>query len=141
MSQSPDHPSTAAAAALLADLAATRVGLGVSRIHGIGVFALADLPAGTADLFAPPAAWVPVPEADVQALPPAARRLVENHCLWDAGVYYVPPHGFRVVDVVTYLNHSDAPNLRQEDGGDRFVTIRDVAAGEELTVDYGSLET
>jgi hypothetical protein len=141
MSHAVDHPCPAAVAALLADLASTRVGLAPSPIHGIGVFALTDLPAGTADLFAPPVDWVPVPEADVHALPPAARRLVENHCLWDAGVYYVPPHGFRVVDVVTYLNHSTAPNLRQEGGGDRFVTTRDVAAGEELTVDYGSLET
>ena len=127
--------------ALLADLAATRVGLGPSAIHGVGVFALAPLPAGTSDLFAPPAAWVPVPEADVAALPPHARTLVETHCLWDAGVYYLPPHGFRVVDVVTYLNHSHTPNLRQLAGGDRFETVRDVAAGEELTVDYGTLET
>ena len=44
-------------------------------------------------------------------------------------------------DVVTFLNHSDEPNLRQLDGGDRFVTTRDVTAGEELTVDYGSLDS
>jgi SET domain-containing protein len=43
--------------------------------------------------------------------------------------------------VVTYLNHSDEPNLRQVDGGDDFETTRDVRAGEELTLDYGTLET
>ncbi len=128
-------------AALLAELAATRVGLAPSVIHGIGVFALADIPAGTSDLFAPPAAWVPVAEADVAALPPHARKLVDTYCLWDSGMYYLPPHGFRVIDVVTYLNHSAVPNVRQLDGGDRFETVRDVAAGEELTVDYGTLET
>ncbi len=126
---------------LLADLAATRVGLAPSPIHGIGVFALADIPAGVRDLFAPPRPWVPVSDAVVNALPPHARKLVETYCLWDAGTYYLPPHGFRVVDVVTYLNHADAPNLRQVDGGDYFETTRDVTAGEELTIDYGSLET
>ncbi len=126
---------------LLADLTTTRVGLAPSPVHGIGVFALTDIPAGTRDLFAPPRPWVPVPEADVTALPPHARKLVETYCLWDAGVYYLPPHGFRVVDVVTYLNHADAPNLRQLDGGDYYETTRAVTAGEELTIDYGTLET
>ena len=126
---------------LLADVAATRIGLAPSAIHGIGVFALADLPAGTADLFAPPAPWVPVSEAEVVALPPAARRLVETYCLWNAGRYFLPPHGFRVVDLATFLNHADDPNLKQVDGGDQFVTTRDVRAGEELTLDYGDLDT
>lgn len=130
---SPEH--------LLADVAATRIGLAPSAIHGVGVFALADIPAGTADLFAPPRPWVPVPEAAVSGLPPHARRLVETYCLWDAGRYFLPPHGFRVVDLATFLNHSDDPNLSQEDGGDWFVTTRDVKAGEELTLDYGSLDT
>jgi len=129
------------AADLLADVATIRVGLAPSPIHGIGVFALCDIPAGANDLFAPPRPWVPVPEGEVEKLPPHARRLVETYCLWDDGVYFVPPHGFRVLDVVTYLNHSDTPNLRQVNGGDWFETVRDVLAGEELTIDYGSLQT
>lgn len=125
---------------LLHDIRTTRIGLAPSPIHGIGVFALADIPEGTRDLFSPPRPWVPVPEAEVDALPPHARRLVQTYCLWDAGTYYLPPDGFRVLDVVMYLNHSDTPNLRPVDGGDFYVTTRDVKAGEELTVDYGTLE-
>lgn len=128
------------AADLLADIATTRVGLAPSPIHGIGVFALADIPAGTRDLFSPPRPWVPVPEAEVQALPPPARRLVQTYCLWDAGTYYLPPDGFRVFDLVMYLNHSDEPNLKSVNGGDQFVTTRAVKTGDELTVDYGTLE-
>ena len=43
-------------------------------------------------------------------------------------------------DLVTFLNHSDTPNLRSVNGGDYFVTTRAVRRGEELTVDYGTLE-
>ena len=126
---------------LLADVAATRVGLAPSAVHGVGVFALADIPAGTTGLFSRPAAWPRVPEAEVDALPEPARRLVRTYCLWDAGWYHLPPHGFRVMDLTAFLNHSDTPNLRQLGGGDDFVTTRNVAAGEELTVDYNALRT
>jgi SET domain-containing protein len=127
-------------AELLYDVRTTRIRLGPSPIHGIGVFAAADIPAGTRDLFSPPRPWVPVPEAEVESLPPPARQLVQTYCLWDEGVYYLPPDGFRIFDLVMYLNHSAEPNLRPVNGGDFYETTRDVKAGEELTVDYGKLE-
>ena len=61
-------------AELLADLAGTRIAVAPSEIHGVGVFALADIPVGTRDLFSPPREWVPLPLAAVEALPPPARR-------------------------------------------------------------------
>jgi SET domain-containing protein len=65
---------------------------------------------------------------------------VQTYCLWDAGTYFLPPDGFRILDLVMYLNHSDEPNLRSVSGGDYYATTRDVRAGEELTVNYGTLE-
>jgi hypothetical protein len=64
---------------------------------------------------------------------------VGTDCLWEAGVDFLPPHGSRVVDVVTSLNLSDEPNLSRG-GGDRSVSVRDVTTGEVLTVDDGTLE-
>jgi len=126
---------------LLADIAATRIALAPSEIHGVGVFALADIPVGTRDLFSPPRAWVPLPLAAVEALPPYARELAERYCLNDGENYFVPHHGFRVYDLVVFLNHSSVPNLRSVDAGDYFETISAVTAGDELTVDYETLET
>ena len=126
---------------LLADIAGTRIALAPSEIHGVGVFALVDIPSGTRDLFSPPRDWVPLPIAAVEALPPHALELVQRYCLYDEENYFVPPHGFRVYDLVVFLNHSSNPNLQSVDGGDYFVTTRRVAAGEELTVDYETLET
>ena len=128
-------------AELLADLAATRIALAPSEIHGVGVFALVDIPRGVRDLFSPPREWVPVPVAAVEALAPHLRDLVQRYCLNDGENYFLPPHGFRVYDLVVFLNHSPNPNLRSVDGGDYFETTRPIAAGEELTVDYNTLET
>ena len=128
-------------AQLLKEIAATRIGLAPSPIHGIGVVALTAIPAGTSDLFAPMTAeWPAVPLAEIERLPAHVRKLIDTYCLQDAGMAYLPPNGFKIVDLVVYLNHSDTPNLRQMDGGSHFLTLRDIAAGEELLIDYGSLE-
>jgi len=122
------------------ELARTRIKLGVSAVHGIGVFALVNIPVGTRGLFAPPSPWLAVPKADVAQLPTAVQAHVELYCLQHDGVVYMPPHGFTVMDLVMYLNHSDSPNLRQLDSGDDFITLCDIPAGEELLLDYNTLE-
>jgi SET domain-containing protein len=127
--------------ALLKDIARTRLGLGVSPIHGIGVFALIDIPAGTGGLFAPPQEWPALPLERINELPKHSQKLLNTYCLQDEVNVYLPPNGFRVLDLVMYLNHSDNPNLKQVNAGDDFVTLRDITAGEELTIDYGTLET
>jgi SET domain-containing protein len=43
------------------------------------------------------------------------------------------------VDLVIYLNHSDTPNVISVNDGEYFEAIRDIAAGEELLVDYGTI--
>ncbi len=127
---------------LLRDIAGTLIGLAPSPLHGIGVFALADIPAGTADLFSPAAGdWPGLPLAAIEGLPAHARKLIGTYCLKDEEKVYLPPHGFKIVDLVLFLNHSGAPNLRQMGGGDHFVTLRAIQAGEELTVDYETLTT
>ncbi len=126
---------------LLREIAGTRIGLAPSPVHGLGVFALIDIPSGASDLFAPMTAeWPAVPLAEIARLPEHVRKLIDTYCLQDAGMAYLPPNGFTIIDLVVYLNHSDTPNLRQIDGGSSFVTLRDIAAGEELLIDYGKLE-
>jgi SET domain-containing protein len=127
--------------ALLQNIAHTRVRLGVSPIHGVGVFAMTDIPAGTGKLFAPPQDWPALPLARIAELPELAQKLINTYCLQDDEFVYLPPNGFRVLDLVMYLNHSATPNLKQVNAGDDFVTLCDIAKGEELTLDYGTLET
>ena len=127
--------------ALLKQLAeSTYVMIKASPVHGIGVFAIRDIPKGTKDIFSQGVGeWIEVSKEEVEALPKHSRDLVENHCLFDDKSYFIPDYGFKLVDLVIYLNHSDAPNVVSINDGERFETIRDIACGEELFVDYGTI--
>lgn len=127
--------------ALLKQLAeSTYVMIKASPVHGIGVFAIRDIPKGTQDIFSQGIGeWIEVSKEEVDALPKHSRDLVENHCLFDDKSYFIPDYGFKLVDLVIYLNHSDKPNVVSVNDGERFEAIRDIASGEELFVDYGTI--
>jgi SET domain-containing protein len=127
--------------ALLKDLHQdTYVMIKPSPLHGIGVFAIRDIPKGTRNLFSQGVGeWIKLTIAEVEALPKHSRDLVENHCLFDEDYYYVPDYGFKLVDLVVYLNHSDTPNVISINEGEYFEATRDIAAGEELLLDYGTI--
>lgn len=127
---------------LLRDIANTFIGLAPSPIHGIGVFALADIPANTMDLFSKETDdWPAIPLAMADTLPQHAQKLISTYCLSDEENIYLPPHGFKIIDLAIFLNHSDEPNLKQVEAGNYFVTLRDIKTGEELFIDYNTLET
>ena len=127
--------------ALLKQLAeSTYVMIKASPVHGIGVFAIRDIRKGTQDIFSQGVGeWIEVSKEEVDALPKHSRDLVENHCLFDDKSYFIPDYGFKLVDLVIYLNHSDTPNVVSINDGERFEAIRDIACGEELFVDYGTI--
>ena len=109
-----------------------------SPLHGIGVFAIRDIPKGTKNIFSQGVGeWIKLTLAEVESLPKNTRDLVENHCLFDEQFYFVPDYGFKLVDLVIYLNHSDTPNIISINEGEYFETITDIKEGEELLVDYG----
>ena len=83
--------------------------------------------------------WISVNKDEVNELPYHARQLIENYCLFDADKYYVPKRGFKEVDISLFLNHSDTPNIISVDDGDYFEALCDIAEGEELFIDYGTI--
>ena len=132
-----------AKAALINELVQhTYVMLRPSSVAGIGVFALRPIPKGCRDMFSKPGTgdeWISVNKEEVNELPNHAKQLIENYCLFDADKYYVPKKGFKEVDVSLFLNHSDTPNIISIDDGDYFEALRDIAEGEELLIDYGTI--
>lgn len=130
-------------AALLQELSGnTWVMIRPSPVEGIGVFALRNIPRGCRSMFSAPHdadQWIPVSKAEVEHLPPHARALVENYCLYDADNYFIPGDGFKKMDLVNFLNHSDTPNLVSINDGEFFEATRDILQGEELFIDYGQV--
>jgi SET domain-containing protein len=108
--------------------------LAPSPIHGIGVFAIRDIPAGAAVLEDPGISLTPIPKETVDALDPSHRRLYEDFCVLEDGAYFSPP-SFNQITIAWYLNHSDSPNLSYGLGS-AFYAVRLIRKGEELTADY-----
>ena len=111
-----------------------------SPVHGIGVFAIRDISIGKRGLFsAGIGEWIPISKKEIAQLPKHSIELVENYCLYDENNYFVPDYGFKVIDLVNFLNHSETPNIISINDGEDFETIVDIKAGEELLIDYGSI--
>lgn len=99
---------------------------------GYGVFATRLIPRGTIT-------WVQdrldqsFTPAALELLPPGYHAIVEKYSFIDS-------HGLFVLcwDHARFMNHSCNPSCRSA-GYDFEVAVRDIAPGEELTDDYGSL--
>jgi uncharacterized protein len=107
-----------------------------SKIHGVGVFAIVDIPKGT-DVFADedePIVWID--KSTVEALPKPLGELYHSFAIIKEEKYGCP-RSFNNLTISWYLNHSERPNMTA-DSDYRFYAVRDIRAGEELTIDYRS---
>ena len=108
--------------------------IGSSRLHGVGVRAIRDIPAGTLVFRreSERVAWVS--RAAVRRLPAAIRHLYEDFGMVWGDRIGVPPT-LNMLSVGWYVNHSGRPNVEAGEDG-RFRTLRRIRKGEELTADY-----
>jgi len=108
--------------------------IGRSRIHGVGVLAIREIPPRTRVFRGEDERVVWVSRASVRRLPRPLRQLyLDFGMVW--GDRIGVPLTFNRLSVGWYLNHSDHPNVQADDDG-RFVTLRRIRKGEELTADY-----
>lgn len=118
----------------------TFVGLRTSPVAGIGVFALTAIKKGQRGIFSnDKSEWIKLSKEEVAQLPEHSKALIENFCLFDEENYFVPEYGFKMVDLVIYLNHDDNPNVMSINDGEDFEALRDIKVGEELFIDYGEI--
>ena len=114
-----------------------------SAIEGIGVFAIRDIPKCCRTMFSKPIPnkdeWIVISKTEIEQLPQHSKDLIENYCLYDEENYFVPEYGFKKMDLVNFLNHSDTPNIISINEGEYFEAIRDITKGEELLIDYGEI--
>lgn len=107
--------------------------LGPSVIHGIGCFA--DRPIRKDEIVrcwdGKDSRWVPLGKA--HASPQAA--LFKRFGIRTQGGYWAPIDFLRI-STGWYMNHSSDPNVGSDDGDVTYHALRDIDAGEELTMDY-----
>lgn len=114
-----------------------------SSIHGVGVFAIRDIPAGTNPfeeiVSSHPKPWIPVPKKDVFDNPEIldeVKDMVRAFFTTEGDVVYLPPCSLNEITIDCFCNHSDNPNLEWHEDACVFISKRPIAAGEELTSDY-----
>lgn len=118
----------------------TFVMLKPSPVQGIGVFAITSIKRGQRNIFSNDTSeWISIPKKEIATLPQHSRAVVENFCLYDEDNYFVPEYGFKMVDLVIFLNHNEVPNIASINDGEDFEVLRDIEAGEELFIDYGEI--
>ena len=105
-----------------------------SPIHGIGVFSVSGVSAGATVWRFEPLFDKTIREVDLPRFPEHVQQHILIHAehFPELGVYRLSS------DEDKYMNHSDRPNL-QVTQDDFLVALRDIAPGEELTIDYGEI--
>ncbi len=108
--------------------------IGTSRMHGVGVRAIREIPAGTLVFQGESERVAWVSRAWVRHLPREVRALYEDFGMVSGALIGVPP-SLNMLSVGGYVNHSDRPNVEAGDDG-RFRALRRIRKGEELFADY-----
>lgn len=108
-----------------------------SKIHGVGIFAVKNIPKGI-DPFknANKVVWHGFEIKEVKKLDPKIVKLMFDFFTVQNGKLWVPDSGLTGMDMSFYMNTSKKPNVKTVDKGESFVSMRLIRTGEELTVDY-----
>lgn len=107
---------------------------GPSQIHRLGLFANAFIPAGTSIAEYREGFDLALSTEQVAVLPDATRHQFLKHAFWSSALQRHVCDG----DDGRFTNHSDQPNSQQ--AGLASFAVRDIAVGEEITLDYGALD-
>lgn len=111
-----------------------------SSVHGIGVFAIRDIPKGT-EVFRNFLNWqlTPIPLDAVmknKKIPKAVREFAYDLYPVHKGKIYAYRSGLNAVDISFFLNHSDRPNVDADEESGAFFAKRAIKKGEELFSDH-----
>jgi SET domain-containing protein len=110
--------------------------VGPSDIEGVGVFAAEPIRAGQLIYRFEPAFDRLISRATVESLPESIRRFLSRYT-------YPHPTDWTLLvldaDNGRHMNHSVSPNTDFRDSICGYA-LRDIAAGEEITCDYGEFE-
>jgi SET domain-containing protein len=119
--------------------------IGVSKIHGVGVFAIVPIKNGTVIFSGKEPPTHAVPKEIVDSLPKNVQRLYHDFSVFN-GTDYICPDDLGELSVGWFFNDADdkanveCKPFRSRTDGFNFVAARDIEEGEELTMNYNAYE-
>lgn len=116
-----------------------------SKKHGVGVFAIRDIPKNVNPFKITGAECVKsrvlnVKEDELKKVDPEVMRMINDFYYNDNGVYGIPYRGLNANDITYYINTSSNPNLGLVNNKNcsmvEFITLKKVKKGQELLINY-----
>lgn len=131
---------------ILNNLKNTYCRLKPSKVEGVGVFAVREIPkgknpfAGTAEK-----KWEKVLISDLKKIDKNVMKMVDDFFVIEKdGSVYIPEDGLNGIDISFFVNNSKKPNLKIVGSGKDealvFKTLRKIKKGEELTISYATYD-
>ncbi len=112
-----------------------------SKIQGVGVFAIKDIPKNTNPFkVIKQQKWFRFTVSELKNLDKEILSLIDDFFVIHDGVVDISELGLNGMDISYFLNNSKKPNMKTTDDGSNFVTLRTIKKGEELTVSYSTYD-
>ena len=131
---------------ILEKLKNTYCRLRASKIEGVGVFAIRDIPKGKNPFFGiKNCRWHKFETKELKKLDKEILKMIDDFFVIEKNnEVYIPETVFNGMDLSFFVNNSKNPNIKiVEDGKNEalnFKTIRPIKKGEELTVSYATYD-
>jgi SET domain-containing protein len=120
--------------------------IGVSKISGVGVIAIRDIPKGTdpfKTLSKEKEEIIELSKDDIKKVDTNVKKIIGDF-FGNLNTYDVLASGPNNINVSFYMNHSDKPNIdiieKTNSKYMGFITNKNIKKGEELTINYSKYE-
>ena len=115
--------------------------LAPSEIHGVGVFAVRDIPKGENPFIGCFFGnYVGITERQLCSMDKGVQKIIRDFQVAEKGKWYIPSCGIQKLDISFYVNHSEKANVVSDYEGN-FTTTRKIEKGEELVSNYNQYDT
>ena len=113
-----------------------------SKIEGVGVFAVRDIPKNVNPfLGVKNQRWYEFKLSELKSLDKEILKMIDSFFVIEKDkTVYIPRLGFAAIDISFYVNNSKNPNIKTVDNGLTFVTLRRIKKGEEIVVSYATYD-
>ena len=113
-----------------------------SKIEGVGVFAIRDIPKNMNPfLGVKNQRWHKFKLSELKSLDKEILKMIDNFFVIEKDkTVYIPRLGLNTMDMSFYVNNSKNPNIKTIDGGLTFITLKKIKKGEEIVISYAEYD-